>query len=109
MSGKIIERRCMYILASEYIKELEEKGKENLNNNGDRIEHEVVDKNDSIIEYQGKIKELESDLEYVNDLYIQMEASREASIRKCYNYMVAKKVFKPEANPFESFFKWATM
>lgn len=54
------------------------------------------------------IAELNSNLDYVNDLYIQMEASREASIRKCYNYMVAKKVFNPEANPFESFFKWAT-
>lgn len=47
------------------------------------------------------------DLEYLNKEYERLEESRERAIRKCYDLMVARKVFDPEKNTFEDVFKWA--
>lgn len=49
-----------------------------------------------------------SDLEYLNNEYIKLEESRKESLRKCYEFMVGKKIFDKEKNPFEDFFRWAT-
>ena len=47
------------------------------------------------------------DLEYLNREYEKLEESRERAVRKCYDLMVARKVFDPEKNTFEDVFKWA--
>ena len=49
-----------------------------------------------------------SDLEYLNNEYIKLEESRKESLRKCYEFMVGKKIFDKEKNPFEDFFYRAT-
>lgn len=49
-----------------------------------------------------------SDLEYLNNEYIKLEENRERALRKCYEFMVGKKIFDKEKNPFEDFFLWAT-
>lgn len=49
-----------------------------------------------------------SDLEYLNNEYIKLEENREQALRKCYEFMVGKKIFDKEKNPFEDFFYWAT-
>jgi len=49
-----------------------------------------------------------SDLEYLNNEYIKLEENREQSLRKCYEFMVDKKIFDKEKNPFEDFFYRAT-
>jgi predicted nucleic acid-binding Zn-ribbon protein len=49
-----------------------------------------------------------SDLEYLNNEYIKLEENREQALRKCYEFMVGKKIFDKEKNPFEDFFRWAT-
>ena len=48
------------------------------------------------------------DLEYLNNEYIKLEENREQALRKCYEFMVGKKIFDKEKNPFEDFFRWAT-
>ena len=48
-----------------------------------------------------------NDLEYLNNEYVKLEESRERAIRKCYDLMVARKVFDPEKNTFEDVFRWA--
>lgn len=47
------------------------------------------------------------DLEYLNREYEKLEESRERAVRKCYDLMVARKIFDPEKNTFEDVFKWA--
>ena len=49
-----------------------------------------------------------SDLEYLNNEYIKLEENREQALRKCYEFMVDKKIFDKEKNPFEDFFQRAT-
>ena len=49
-----------------------------------------------------------SDLEYLNNEYIKLEENRKESLKKCYEFMVDKKIFDKEKNPFEDFFRWAT-
>ena len=46
-------------------------------------------------------------LEYLNREYEKLEESRERAIRKCYDLMVARKIFDPEKNTFEDVFNWA--
>ena len=49
-----------------------------------------------------------ADLEYLNNEYIKLEENREQALRKCYEFMVDKKIFDKEKNPFEDFFYRAT-
>ena len=85
-------------LEADYIKWIQEhpagRGVENNNNE---------EKNNKV----NTLTEL-SDLEYLNNEYIKLEENREQALRKCYEFMVDKKIFDKEKNPFEDFFRWAT-
>lgn len=79
-------------------------------------------KGDIIIRLENRVSELEKeienlksdngrvsneDLEYLNNEYIKLEENRERALRRCYEFMVKRKIFDPEKNSFEDFFNWA--
>lgn len=121
MRGEVRKENWMYYIVErdeEYnwlsiqqlVMELEKVKKEKAELEADYIkwiqEHPAgrwVDKNNKV----NTLTEV-SDLEYLNNEYIKMEESREKSLRKCYEFMVGKKIFDKEKNPFEDFFRWAT-
>lgn len=111
----IVERDDEYVGLSiqQLVMELEEVKKEKAELEADYIkwiqEHPAgrwVEKNNN----NNKVNTLTevSDLEYLNNEYIKLEENREQALRKCYEFMVDKKIFDKEKNPFEDFFRWAT-
>ena len=93
MSGKILERRCMYILASEYIEWLEKEIKNLKEEQGKNTLTE------------GSISELEEakiQWEYYQGLYENEVKEKQNKIRKCFQWI---KQIKPNAD-WEEFRDW---
>ena len=68
---------------------------------------EVIVENRMYVIEDKVAEDTSADLEYLNKEYEKLEESRERAIRKCYDLMVARKIFDPEKNTFEDVFNWA--
>ena len=73
---------------------------------------ELKKENKNLKENSGSISKdevewLQSDLEYLNGEYEKLERTLNRSLRKCYDFMLQKKLFTEDGTPYENFFNWA--
>lgn len=97
--GEIVKEGGMYKLVNkdEEIKKLEE-----------RIfflENECSKNTTNNLE--SELRDAQNDLKFQISEYERLQHKMEKSLRKCYDFMLEKKLFTEERNPFSSFVKWA--
>lgn len=102
--GEVHMEDGMYYLVNKdaIIKELEARIFFLENEQGKNTTVQVKDAN-----LEKELMDAKNDLTFQISEYERLQHKMEKSLRKCYDFMLGKKLFTEERNPFSSFVKWA--